>query len=143
MYIKEAIEFLEELKEGGSVKYIEHKMLPWEIGHGQFYIKVKDYPIFKKLFNNYLKKGFNFNLETFLGNFKNKHFKDYPREQVIRLACKPFFSKLKPGGMIYIQPSNRDTIKISKKKPVAYDKELDDVIKWLKSIDKIERGDKR
>jgi len=56
-------------------------------------------------------------LETFKGNFKNKHFLDEGYR--LRLTCKPFFSKLNDGDIIYIQPLNRNTIIISKEKPIG------------------------
>ena len=97
------------------MEYIERKIAPWEIKYGQIAIPVKDYKIAKKLFNNYF--NITFNLETFKGNFRNRNFLD--KGNRLRLACTPFFSKLNVGDIIYIQPLNQNTIKISKEKPTG------------------------
>lgn len=77
--------------------------------------QLKNYEITKKIFKNYL--NIYCNLETFKGNFRDKNFLDDGNR--LRLACKPFFSKLNVGDIIYIQPLNQNTIKISKEKPVG------------------------
>jgi hypothetical protein len=97
------------------MEYIEKKIASWEIEYGQIAIPVKDYERAIKLFNNYL--NINFDLETFKGNFRNKHFLDDGNR--LRLACMPFFNKLNVGDIIYIQPLNKNTINISNKKPVG------------------------
>jgi len=97
------------------MEYIEKKIASWEIEYGQIAIPAKDYERAIKLFNNYL--NINFDLETFKGNFRNKHFLDDGNR--LRLACMPFFNKLSVGDIIYIQPLNKNTIKISNKKPVG------------------------
>ena len=95
------------------MEYIEKKIVPWEIEYGQIAIPAKNYKITKKIFKNYL--NIYFNLETFKGNFRNRNFLD--KGNRLRLACMPFFSKLNVGDIIYIQPLNQNTIKISKEKP--------------------------
>ena len=100
---------------GAKVEYIEKKIASWEIKYGQIAIPAKNYEITKKIFKNYL--NIYFNLETFKGNFRNRNFLGEGNR--LRLACKPFFSKLNVGDIIYIQPLNQTTIKISKKKPVG------------------------
>ena len=95
------------------MEYIEKKIVPWEIKYGQIAIPAKNYEITKKIFKNYL--NIYFKLETFKGNFRNRNFLDNGYR--LRLACKPFFSKLNVGDIIYIQPLNQNTIKISKEKP--------------------------
>jgi len=96
------------------MEYIEKKIVSWEIEYGQIAIPVKDYEIAKRLFNDYI--NMTFDLETFKGNFKNRNFLDNGYR--LRLACKPFFSKLNNRDIIYIQPLNQNTLKISKEKPV-------------------------
>jgi len=96
------------------MEYIEKKIVSWEIEYGQIAILVKDYGRAIELFNNYL--NINFDLETSKGNFRNKHFLDDGNR--LRLACKPFFSKLNVGDTICIQPLNQNTVKIFKEKPV-------------------------
>jgi len=103
-----------------KVEYIEKKIASWEIEYGQIAISVKDYEIAIKLFNNYL--NINFDLETFKGNFRNRNFLDDGYR--LRLACNPFFNKLNDGDIIYIQPLNQTTIKISKEKPITKIKKL-------------------
>ena len=98
-----------------KVEYIEKKIASWEIEYGQIAIPAKNYEITKKIFKNYL--NIYFNLETFKGNFRNRNFLGEGNR--LRLACKPFFSKLNVGDIIYIQPLNQNTIKISKEKPIA------------------------
>lgn len=97
------------------MEYIEKKIVSWEIEYGQIAIPTKNYEITKKIFKNYL--NVYFNLETFKGNFRNRNFLDNGHR--LRLACKPFFSKLNVGDIIYIHPLNQNTIKISKEKPVG------------------------
>ena len=97
------------------MEYIEKKIAFWEIKYGQIAIPAKNYEIAKKIFKSYLK--IYFNLETFKGNFRNKNFLD--KGNRLRLACMPFFSKLNVGDIIYIQPLNQNTIKISKEKPTG------------------------
>ncbi|GAI29295.1 unnamed protein product, partial [marine sediment metagenome] len=87
---------------------------PWEIEYGQIAIPAKNYEITKKIFKNYL--NIYFNLETFKGNFRNRNFLD--KGNRLRFACMPFFSKLNVGDIVYIQPLNQNTIRISKEKPV-------------------------
>lgn len=96
-----------------KLEYIEKKIALWEIKYGQIAISVKDYKIARKVFNNYF--NITFNLETFKGNFRNRNFLDEGNR--LRLACKQFFSKLNVGDIIYIQPLNQNTVKISKEKP--------------------------
>ena len=98
-----------------KLEYIEKEIVPWEIKYGQIAISAKNYEITKKIFKNYL--NIYFNLETFKGNFRNRNFLDNGYR--LRLACKPFFSKLNVGDIIYIQPLNQNTIKISKEKPIV------------------------
>jgi len=100
---------------GEKVEYIEKKIASWEIKYGQIAIPAKNYEITKKIFKNYL--NIYFNLETFKGNFRNRNFLSEGNR--LRLACKPFFSKLNVGDIIYIQTLNQTTIKISKEKPIA------------------------
>jgi len=100
---------------GAKVEYIEKKIALWEIEYGQIAIPAKNYEITRKIFKNYL--NIYFNLETFKGNFRNRNFLDNGYR--LRLACKPFFSKLNVGDIIYIQPLNQNTIKISKEKPTG------------------------
>ena len=97
------------------MEYIEKKIVPWEIEYGQIAIPAKNYEITKKIFKNYL--NIYFNLETFKGNFRNRNFLD--KGNRLRLACMPFFSKLNVGDIVYIQPLNQNTIRISKEKPVG------------------------
>ena len=96
-----------------KLEYIKKKIALWEVEYGQIAIPAKNYEITKKIFKSYLK--IYFNLETFKGNFRNRNFLD--KGNRLRLACMPFFSKLNVGDIIYIQPLNKDTIKISNKKP--------------------------
>lgn len=93
--------------------YIEKKIVSWEVKYGQILIPAKDYKVAKQLFKNYFKMRFN--LETFKDNFRNRNF--LVERNRLRLACKPFFSKLNSGDIIYIQPLNHNTIKISREKP--------------------------
>jgi len=96
------------------MEFIEKKIVSWEIEYGQIAIPAKNYEITKKIFKNYL--NIYFNLETFKGNFRNRNFLDNGYR--LRLACKPFFSKLNVEDIIYIQPLNQNVIKISKEKPI-------------------------
>jgi len=97
------------------MKYIKKTIAPWEIKYGQIAISAKNYEITKKIFKNYL--NIYFNLETFKGNFRNRNFLDNGYR--LRLACKPFFSKLNMGDIFYIHWLNQNTIKISKEKTVG------------------------
>lgn len=100
---------------GKKWSILKQKIVSWEIEYGQITIPVKDYEIAKRLFNNYF--NITFNLETFKGNFRNRNFLN--KGNRLRLACMPFFSKLNVGDIIYIQPLNKNTIKISNKKPAG------------------------
>jgi hypothetical protein len=111
------------------MEYITKKIASWEIKYGQISITGRYYEIAIKLFKDYL--GTTFNLETFEGSFSNRHFLD--AGYGLRLACKPFFSKLNDGDTIYLQPLDQNTIKIYKEEPVKKienneDRELKKVI---------------
>ena len=95
------------------MEYIKKKIASWEIKYGQIAVSSRDYEIAKKLFRDYF--GTTFKLETFKGNFSNRHFLD--AGYGLRLSCKPFFSKLDDGDTIYLQPLDQDTIKISMEEP--------------------------
>jgi len=104
------------------MEYIKKKIALWEIKYGQIAISSRDYEIAKKLFNDYF--GITFKLETYKGNFFNKHFLD--AKWGLRLACKPFFSQLNEGETIYLQPLDRNTIKISKEEPIEEIEKFED-----------------
>lgn len=108
------------------MEYIKKKIASWEIKYGQIAIPGRNYEIAKKLFKDYL--GTTFKLETFEGTFSNRHFLD--AGYGLRLACKPFFSKLNDGDTIYLQPLDQNTVKISKEEPIEKieDRERKEVI---------------
>ena len=75
--------------------YIKKKIASWEIKYGQIAITGSDYKFTKKIFAVYL--GRTFELATFKGNFLNRHFIHESTRNTLRLACAPFFNKLKEG----------------------------------------------
>jgi hypothetical protein len=94
------------------MKAIKHQMQAWEIKYGQILFSRKDYESAANVFKNYLDKSFD--IETFSGTFRNKHFLHYEEKRTLRLSCKPFFENLNEGDIIYIQPFKENIIKISK-----------------------------
>ncbi|MDI6855920.1 MAG: hypothetical protein QMD21_03945 [Candidatus Thermoplasmatota archaeon] len=88
---------------------IKHIMKSWEIKYGQILIGVEDYNQAIKLFSRYLDQAFE--IETLGGVFRGKKFLHYKNNRILRLACKPFFEKLKEGDIIYLQPSTENAIK--------------------------------
>lgn len=89
---------------------LKKKIASWEIKHGQIAITGEEC---KKLFTHLM--GKRFNLETFLGDFPDRHLLESGYS--LRLACKPFISQLSVGDTIYLRPSGVNAIVISKKEP--------------------------
>ncbi len=104
--------------------FIKKKIASWEIKYGQIAISGRDYDTVKKLFEDYF--GTTFNLETFAGRFPNRHFLD--AGWGLRLACKPFFSQLNDGDIIYLQPFDQNTVKIFQEEPAEKKEEQIEVI---------------
>ncbi len=98
------------------MRYIKKKIASWEIRYGQIAITGRDYEIGKRLFGNYF--GGTFELETFKGNFPNRHFIHDDARNSLRLACMPFFSALKESHIIYIQPLDINKISILEEEPI-------------------------
>lgn len=118
--------------------FIKKKIASWEIKYGQIAIPSRDYDIAKKLFNNYI--GTTFTIETFAGNFSNKHFLD--ARWGLRLACKPFFGQLNDGDIIYLQPFTQNSIKISKEEPLEQPEKVEEKIEDKKITEIIPEGTK-
>lgn len=106
------------------MEYIKKTIANWEIKYGQIALTGDLYQKTIKIFEKFI--GNNFDIETFNGTFKNKHFIHYPEKNAIRLACGPFFKQLNEGDIFYIFPKNDSTIKITKKKPKDDNKEIID-----------------
>jgi len=96
--------------------FIKKKIASWEIKYGQIAITGREYEIAKKLFNDYF--GRTFELETFKGNFPNRHFIHDDTRNSLRLACMPFFKALNEGDIIYIQSQEQNKVKISGEEPI-------------------------
>jgi len=67
--------------------YIKKKIASWEIRYGQIAITGNDYKLAKKLFESYF--GKTFELVTFKGNFRNRHFIHEGTRNSLRLADLP------------------------------------------------------
>jgi len=135
MDINKIIGLLEGL-EGGSTDYIGHKMIVSkknsETGYGQITIPKKDYQKAIKLFEDYL--NIDFDLETFKGKFKDRHFLD--EGNLLRLSCVPFFTKLEPGDVIYLQPAGPGKVKATKEEPIK----VEDAIRDLRVLEEFKKG---
>lgn len=126
------IGLLEVLKEYFP-DYVGHKMIVSEKNseteYGGITFSKEDCQKVGVLFKDYFNT--NFELVTFKGNFKDKHFNDERlKYNLVRLSCKPFFSKLEPGTVIYFQLAGPGKIRVTKEKPIR--KILEDTIKELK-----------
>jgi len=100
-----------------KMDYIEKKVTSWEIKHGQIVLCGRDYRKTREIFADYDRKTFE--LVTFRGDFPKKHFL-YDRAKLeASLACKPFFSRLKEGDVIYLQPIDEHRVGIYKDKPTG------------------------
>ena len=117
--------------------YIEKKLAPWEIKYGQIRIGGDDYAKAKDLFESYF--GVTFKLETFEGSFPNQNFLLYKKKKTIRLSCSQFFSKLKEGNIIYIQPEKPGIIKIYDKEP---SQKIEDITKNKNVIKTVQKANK-
>jgi len=95
---------------------IEHRIRAWNVKYGQVWFERRNYAPAIKMFSKYIESR-SFDIETPDGVFRNKRFIHYEKRKVLRLACGPFFSKLKEGDVIYMYPLRDDTIKISKEPP--------------------------
>jgi len=150
MDINKIIGLLEGLKED-STDYIEHKMIVSkknsETGRGEIYILIKDFEKTKEVFKDYIDEDNKkeFVLETVGGNFGGVHFYRKPlgkkRRGSFFLLCKPFFSKLEPGDVIYLQPAGPGKVKVTKEEPDR--KKCEDSIRDLKVLEKCKSGAKK
>ena len=104
---------------------IKKKIASWEIRYGQIAITGSDYQVAKKLFEDYF--GRTFKLVTFKGDFPNRHFIHESVRNALRLACMPFFGKLKEGQIIYIQPLDSDKINILEDEPIE---KMEEIKSW-------------
>lgn len=95
--------------------FIKKIMVPWEIKYGSIFLGGKDYVKNKRILDDYF--GTTFELETFKGNYPNRHFYHNPSNKFIRLSCKQFFNQLKDGSILYLQPINKNRIKITNVEP--------------------------
>ena len=80
-----------------------------------------------------------FKLETFEGSFPNQNFLLYKEKKTIRLSCSQFFSKLKEGNIIYIQPEKPGIIKIYDKEP---SQKIEDITKNKNVIKTVQKANK-
>jgi len=106
------------------MKYLKKKIASWEIKYGQIAITGRDYEIAKKIFGDYFSRTFE--LETFRGSFPNRHFLHEDTRNSLRLACKPFFSVLNEGDIIYLQPIDSNKIGVYKDEPVGEIEKIED-----------------
>lgn len=115
------------------MEYIKKTIASWEIKYGQIALTgdlyQKSISIFKDLIGN------TFDIKTFKGIYKNKHFIHYPDKNSLRLACGPFFKKLKEGDTFYLYPKSNSTIEISKTEPKEDNKEIIDEFSLKKKTD--------
>jgi hypothetical protein len=95
--------------------YIEKIIASWEIKYGQIAFTGNDYLHACEIFSQNISKTFD--IDTSLGYFSNRHFKNYNHKKVLRLACNPFFSKLQQGDQIYLHSVNDKKINICFNKP--------------------------
>lgn len=91
--------------------YLEHVMKAWEIKAGQLSIGKKKYSRAVEIFNDYLDRDFK--LETDENTYEKRHFLNYEDKNNLRLACKPFFEKLKKDDTVYLFPDSSDSIMIT------------------------------
>ncbi len=105
--------------------YIKKKIVSWEIKYGQIAITGSGYQSAKRMFENYF--GKTFELATFKGDFPNRHFIHESTRNSLRLACAPFFSTLKEGDIIYIQPLDTDRVGISEKEPAEKIEQIESI----------------
>ena len=106
------------------MEYIKKTIAAWEIKYGQIALTGDLYHKTIKLFEEFI--GNNFDIDTFKGLYKNKHFIHYPEKNSIRLACGPFFKKLKEGDTFYLYPKGNSTIKITNTEPKQDNKKIID-----------------
>lgn len=123
---------------------VKKRIASWEIKYGQIAITGKEYLLAKSLFDKYF--GKTFEIQTFLGNFKNRHFIHESTRNSLRLACAQFFSKLSEGQIIYLKPINENLIQIAEKEPhsvkkiekydieVKKDLPVEDVLKLIYAV---------
>lgn len=123
---------------------VKKQIASWEIKYGQIAITGKEYLSAKSLFDKYF--GRTFEIQTFLGNFKNRHFIHESTRNSLRLACAHFFSKLSEGQIIYLRPINENSIQIIEKEPsskkiiekkdieVKKDLPIDDILKLIYAV---------
>jgi DNA-directed RNA polymerase subunit RPC12/RpoP len=104
-------------EKGASVDYVEKKVTSWEIEHGEIVLSREDYRKTREIFRDY--DGKTFELVTFKGNFRKKHFLYDKRKLEAALACKPFFGSLNDGDVIYLQPIDELRVGIYKDKPTG------------------------
>ena len=97
------------------MQYIRKKIAPWEIKYGQIRLSGDEYEEAKELLQPYF--GVTFTLETFSGEFKNRHILDEDYRSSIRLSCKKFFTSLNAGDEFFIIPINASKIKITNVEP--------------------------
>lgn len=95
---------------------IEHIIRAWNVKYGQIWFERRNYAPAIKMFRKYI-DGESFDIETPYGVFRNKRFRHYEKKRFLRLACRPFFSKLNEGDVIYMYPLRDNAIKISKEPP--------------------------
>jgi len=104
--------------------FLRKRIAAWEIKYGQIAITGNDYEIAKKLFKDYF--GNTFEIETFKGNYPNRHFL-YEESRNLRLACLPFFGNLKEGDIIYLKPINQNKIGIYEEEPEEIIEEIEEI----------------
>ena len=97
--------------------YIKKKVAAWEIKYGQIALAGNDYRTAERLFADYF--GKTFDLVTFKGPFPNRHLLHIQAYKQIRLACKPLFSKLNEGDVIYLHPIDESRIGVRKDEPTV------------------------
>lgn len=139
MDISKTIRSLEGSLEGFP-DYIEHKMIVSEKNsetkYGQITFSKENCQKAGVLFKDYFNT--NFELVTFKGNFKDKHFLDERlKYNLVRLSCKPFFSKLEPGTVIYFQKAGPNKIRVTKEEPIR--KVLEGAIRILKVLEEFKK----
>ena len=86
-------------------------MQGWEIKYGQISIGIDDYEYAKQLFRYHLERSFD--IYTPYGVYRGKNFLHYAFKNTLRLACKPFFERLKEGDIIGLKPISEKSIEVT------------------------------
>lgn len=70
------------------MSYIKKILASWEVKHGAVFLGGKEYQKNKTILSKFLDSSFK--LETFLGNFGNRHVYHEPTDRFLRISCRSF-----------------------------------------------------